>query len=161
MSFCMFFFCSFCPPHPKSLVACVQDLLWYGANVPPWSCQESSSVVRRSWEKHHCCPPSVHPLPMSQELHLHPPWSLSELPAGMLCPTLCPACVAWLAGPQTCSVAASVSGYPWAISAPLCSPSSGKVGLDNMLGRTLPCLPCCCHDSWIPVLAGQLTFNPP
>ena len=38
MSFCILLFCSFCPlPHPRAWAACVQELLWSGADVPPWS----------------------------------------------------------------------------------------------------------------------------
>lgn len=151
MSFCTVLFCSLCPaPHPRAWAVCLQDLLWYHANVPPWSSlpwkqlcyEEKPAEASLSFS---ICASSAHESGVAFMSPMVLTWAL----AGVLCPALC---LAWLAGPQTYCATTSVSGYPWALPAPLCFPSFSKVGLDPMLARALPCLPSCCHGSWLPVL---------
>lgn len=81
MSFCIVLFCSLSPLLIPGLglsvfriCSDIMQMCHLGVH-----CHESSSAMRRSQQKHHCHSPSVHPLSMSQELHLCHPRSLPEL----------------------------------------------------------------------------------
>lgn len=81
MSFCILLFCTFRPPpHPRAWASCVQDLLWSGADVPPWSwlpckqvcCEKESGEVALSPS---ICAPSAHESGAAFTPHVVPAWA--------------------------------------------------------------------------------------